>query len=123
MIVVGDKLISLVKLRQMAGVPPSRSASTSSRPSFSPKTGLDRQSSFASRKASEAGASPVRGAPPPAYTSSPSSGDIKKKAPPPPPPLKAKPSYGAAKVYCTAIFDFEAQVSHKILSSGIYRRS
>lgn len=45
---------------------------------------------------------------PPPY--SPGSGPVLagKKAPPPPPPLTSKPG-ATAKVYCTAVFDYEAQ--------------
>ncbi|GFZ43831.1 hypothetical protein JCM24511_01551 [Saitozyma sp. JCM 24511] len=93
-----------------------RQSSGSSRsPSITSKTsGLGRapSASYASKKEAEAyGAAPptrTLAAPPP-YTSTASTDSIKKKAPPPPPPLKPKPSYGTPKVYCTAIFDFEAQ--------------
>jgi amphiphysin len=93
----------------MAGVGPVRASSMSS------KASLDRTSSIASRKASEAyggaaGPSSRTVAAPPPYTSTPSTDSIKKKAPPPPPPLKPKPSFGPAKVYCTALYDYEAQV-------------
>ncbi|RSH87256.1 hypothetical protein EHS25_003165 [Saitozyma podzolica] len=92
-----------------------QSSGSSHSPSITSKTsGLGRapSASYASKKETEAyGAAPpsrTLAAPPP-YTSTASTDSIKKKAPPPPPPLKPKPSYGTPKVYCTAIFDFEAQ--------------
>jgi amphiphysin len=98
-----------------------RQSSGSSRsPSITSKTsGLGRapSASYASKKETEAyGAAPpsrTLAAPPP-YTSTASTDSIKKKAPPPPPPLKPKPSFGTPKVYCTAIFDFEAQVGDPV---------
>lgn len=82
----------------MASGGSTRSGSLSSKPSLSSKAGLARTESSASRTVA---------APPPYSAASSIAG---KKAPPPPPPLKPKPGL-AAKVYCTAIFDYEAQVS------------
>lgn len=104
-----------------------RQSSGSSRsPSITSKTsGLGRapSASYASKKEAEAyGAAPptrTLAAPPP-YTSTASTDSIKKKAPPPPPPLKPKPSYGTPKVYCTAIFDFEAQVGGSVFPRSLY---
>ena len=86
---------------------PSRTVSHASRPS------IDRKESASyspKRTESVTGYSPRTVAAPPPYTTTNSSSSITKKAPPPPPPLKPKPSYNAVK-YCTAVFDFEAQVS------------
>lgn len=87
--------------------------------SHSSKADLDRKASSSSyskggldRKVSSGsyGRSPEPAAPPP-YSPSSGASVIGKKAPPPPPPLKPKPG-AAPKQYCTAIFDYEAQVSN-----------
>lgn len=87
--------------------------------SHSSKVDLDRKSSYSKggldRKVSSgsyAGRSPEPAAPPP-YSPSSGASVVGKKAPPPPPPLKPKPG-AAPKQYCTAIFDYEAQVSRDI---------
>ncbi len=89
---------------------PSRTISHSSKPS------LDRKDSVPLAAKASPGFTPRTVAAPPPYTSNASSSSITKKGPPPPPPLKPKPSYNAIK-YCTAIFDFEAQVSSARLSA------
>lgn len=82
--------------------------------SLSSKTGLDRKESVGSYGRTPAAAA---AAPPPysAASSTAAAGVAGKKAPPPPPPLKPKP--GAAVQYCTAIFDYEAQVSFFLSTS------
>lgn len=100
----------LQQARTNGGV--SRTASQTS------KAGLDRKTSSSSysksgldRKVSSgsyAARSPEPAAPPP-YSPSSGTSAVGKKAPPPPPPLKPKPGV-APKQYCTAIFDYEAQV-------------
>ncbi len=110
-ICVSDSLIAklLQEHRQSSGsyTSPSRTMSHSSKPSIDRKE----SASYGSPKKADTaiGYAPGTVAAPPPYTSTASSPSITKKAPPPP-PLKPKPSYNAAK-YCTAIFDFEAQVS------------
>lgn len=83
----------------------SRIASGGSRTGPSAKAGLDRKTSVASSRSNNATA-------PPPYSAAPAGKmDLAgKKAPPPPPPLKPKPG-AAPTVFCTAIFDYEAQVS------------
>jgi hypothetical protein len=68
------------------------------------KAGLDRKSSLPTTR--------TEAAAPPPYSAAAGAGKVGlagKKAPPPPPPLKPK-SGAAPKVFCTAIFDYEAQV-------------
>ena len=111
------KLLQTHRQSLGASSTPSRTVSHSSKPSFDRKE----SASYSSPKSTEtatAYAPRIVAAPPP-YTTTQSSASITKKAPPPPPPLKPKPSYNAVK-YCTAIFDFEAQVSlcfHKVRSN------
>ncbi len=97
--------------RQTSGstVSPSRTASIGSKPSLARK-----ESSASSAYTPRAVAAPPPYQP---STATSATSPITKKAPPPPPPLKPKPSYGAK--YCTAIFDFDAQVSFHLLSFWI----
>lgn len=78
---------------------------------MSSKVGLDRKESSGSAY----GRTSAAAAPPP-YSAATSPGGVSpiagKKAPPPPPPIKPKPG-APPKQYCTAIFDYEAQVSHR----------
>ncbi|TXT09003.1 hypothetical protein VHUM_02477 [Vanrija humicola] len=94
---ITKRLVTTAKLLQQSRGTPASSRTVSS----SSKADLARKESsagsYASRNVS---------APPPYSASS----TVGKKAPPPPPPLKPKPG-AAPKVYCTAIFDYEAQAA------------
>lgn len=98
---------SQAKLLQQNRIASGGSAAATRTPSMSSKASLDRKESTGAygRTAAVAAA-----APPPysAGTSPAASAVAGKKAPPPPPPLKPRP---VATQYCTAIFDYEAQVS------------
>ncbi|WOO81199.1 Regulator of cytoskeleton and endocytosis [Vanrija pseudolonga] len=94
---ITKRLVTTAKLLQQSrgGSAVSRNVSSSSKADLARKESTG--GSYAARNVS---------APPP-YSAASAAG---KKAPPPPPPLKPKPG-AAAKVYCTAIFDYEAQAA------------